>query len=423
MRSIEASERRSDDGLDEFEQKGSNAGRCHHTYSAVPSLTALLRVGGLTQSLADTVTYTYDNLDRLTAAVTTNTVDDRAWTLDAHGNWTQTDINNTIVSYGYNDADQLCWTITGTQPNSDCTAPAGATGYTYDTNGNHTTNTNGTVLDYNHADQTTSINTAGTEAEYDYADTDQSVPRTRTVGSSTTDYLFTLTGLAAERTGTATTTYIREPGGAPIGIVDNTGRTGWYLKDALGSVTAIIDNNGDETNRYRYTPYGQVTETNPAGTAFNNPIQYASGRTDPDTALTRFGTRWYQPEHGRWTQPDPTGQPNGPNRYLYVGSSPTNRIDPTGLFGISFGGCSILCVSVNYDSADGFGASFGAGPALGAGLSFSSSFGAENSGRTGSLDCGAGPYGGRLEGGNNGLAGAGSISLGSQLGCSANINF
>lgn len=42
-----------------------------------------------------------------------------------------------------------------------------------------------------------------------------------------------------------------------------------------------------------------------------------------------MGARYYQPELGRWTQPDPSGQEA--NAYLYVGGNPANFVDPSGL--------------------------------------------------------------------------------------------
>ena len=38
------------------------------------------------------------------------------------------------------------------------------------------------------------------------------------------------------------------------------------------------------------------------------------------------GARYYQPEPGRWTQPDPSGQEA--NAHLYVGGNPVNLVDP-----------------------------------------------------------------------------------------------
>jgi RHS repeat-associated protein len=66
----------------------------------------------------------------------------------------------------------------------------------------------------------------------------------------------------------------------------------------------------------------------------DNPWRYAAGYQDNNTGLIKFGTRYYDPTIGRWTQPDPIAgdisQPNTINRYAYVGSDPINGVDPTG---------------------------------------------------------------------------------------------
>jgi RHS repeat-associated protein len=41
--------------------------------------------------------------------------------------------------------------------------------------------------------------------------------------------------------------------------------------------------------------------------------------------------RWYLPQTGRYTTPDPLGLREGPNLFAYVGASPLTRIDPLGL--------------------------------------------------------------------------------------------
>jgi RHS repeat-associated protein len=48
----------------------------------------------------------------------------------------------------------------------------------------------------------------------------------------------------------------------------------------------------------------------------------------------KFGTRYYDPAVGRWTQQDPVagsiGDPRTVNRYVYVGDNPVNFVDPGG---------------------------------------------------------------------------------------------
>ena len=61
-------------------------------------------------------------------------------------------------------------------------------------------------------------------------------------------------------------------------------------------------------------------------------IGFAAGLYDPDTKLTRFGVRDYNPNIGRWVQRDPIKFQGGDtNLYAYVGNDPVNFIDPSGL--------------------------------------------------------------------------------------------
>jgi RHS repeat-associated protein len=77
-------------------------------------------------------------------------------------------------------------------------------------------------------------------------------------------------------------------------------------------------------NTYSYDPWGVTTTV---GTV-TNPYQYAGGYTDTQTGLTKFGTRYYNPILGRWTQVDPV--PDQP-AYAYAGDSPVVFTDSNGL--------------------------------------------------------------------------------------------
>jgi RHS repeat-associated protein len=60
-----------------------------------------------------------------------------------------------------------------------------------------------------------------------------------------------------------------------------------------------------------------------------NPWRYTGQYQDTTTGLYKIGARYYQPELGRWTQPDPSGLDQ--KAYLYVGGNPVNFNDPSGL--------------------------------------------------------------------------------------------
>jgi len=67
-----------------------------------------------------------------------------------------------------------------------------------------------------------------------------------------------------------------------------------------------------------------------------NPWRFAGGYFDSSTRLYKFGTRYYNPGFGRWSQQDPLrGQLNDPtslNRYVYVGDDPVNLTDLSGAY-------------------------------------------------------------------------------------------
>ncbi len=76
--------------------------------------------------------------------------------------------------------------------------------------------------------------------------------------------------------------------------------------------------------------YGNQTAT--SGTLLN-PWRYAGGYNDGN-GLTKFGTRYYDPTVGRWTQQDSVTagitNPAAANKYPYVGDSPVDFSDPSG---------------------------------------------------------------------------------------------
>ena len=67
-------------------------------------------------------------------------------------------------------------------------------------------------------------------------------------------------------------------------------------------------------------------------TLASNPFGFAGGIYDRHTGLTRFGSRDYDAQTGRWTAKDPILFAGGHlNVYAYTRNDPVNYIDPTGL--------------------------------------------------------------------------------------------
>ncbi|MFF0097204.1 RHS repeat-associated core domain-containing protein [Streptomyces canus] len=104
-----------------------------------------------------------------------------------------------------------------------------------------------------------------------------------------------------------------------------TGGKSYYYLTATGLVLGLVDDTGKRTHTYAYGPTGL-----PRGTtteAAPQPFRYSGAYLDP-TGLYKMGARYYDPQLGRFNQPDPSGQEK--NAYLYAGGDCINRTDPTG---------------------------------------------------------------------------------------------
>jgi RHS repeat-associated protein len=92
--------------------------------------------------------------------------------------------------------------------------------------------------------------------------------------------------------------------------------------------------------------------------------RYAGQYQDTSTGLYKMGARYYQPELGRWSQQDPSGQEA--NAYLYVGANPINFIDPSGLLSK----CAVGAIALTAVGAALTVASAGAGAPAAFGLQY-----------------------------------------------------
>ena len=107
----------------------------------------------------------------------------------------------------------------------------------------------------------------------------------------------------------------------------------YYDSDGLGSTRELTDQYGSVTSVYDYDPFGTPTAIGSAGTiATTDMTGYTGMRQDSATRLVQLGARLYEPQTGRFTQPDPLGYADGANLYAYAGKAPTWRTDRSELF-------------------------------------------------------------------------------------------
>jgi len=108
-----------------------------------------------------------------------------------------------------------------------------------------------------------------------------------------------------------------------------------YLTDALGSVTATVDQSASVVNTYRYKPSGELLAKTGTGSdpVFGWVGSQGYAQTGRKYAEAYVRARHYSSTSGRWTSKDPIGQGGGDlNYYRYVENMPTGKTDPSGMF-------------------------------------------------------------------------------------------
>ncbi len=108
----------------------------------------------------------------------------------------------------------------------------------------------------------------------------------------------------------------------------------WYYHgDHLGSSNIMTDRSGNLVDHYEYFAFGK-TKYDDTTCSFNVSNRYTGQILDEDTGLYYYNARYYDPELGRFVQPDSIvpspGDPQPLNRYSYVNNNPLKYIDPSG---------------------------------------------------------------------------------------------
>lgn len=246
-----------------------------------------------TQSTAPAVTYGYDSADNSTSANVTG---------------------GASKTRSYDDAHQLT-AMTTTTGGTPATA-----NYTYDANGNRTSDGTSTYT-YDQANRLT----ANLTTRYAYDGDGLRTKKTPLLGAE--PYTWDITAPIPEIIGDADTAYITGPDGLPLEQITSSGTVHYYHQDQLGSTRAITDQSGAVSATASYDPYGNATSQTGSLT---NPFGYAGQYTDSETGLQYLRARYYDPNTQNFLTRDPQA-PTTRAPYNYAGDTPTNNTDPTGL--------------------------------------------------------------------------------------------
>jgi RHS repeat-associated protein len=353
------------DGLDRTTAETTPQGSISYGYDAAGRRTSMT-VGSLTA-----VSYTYDNASRLTQiAQGTPTV---SFAYDSVNRRTSLTLpNGVVMSYGYDSSSELTGinyaagstalgnltysydlsgrrtSMGGTYAATNLPSTVSTTSYdaaneltgwgtatlTYDSNGNMTSDGTNSYV-WSARNELASMNSTGDTFQYDPFGRRV----TKTIVSSTTDYLFDGVNPVQELSGSSVSANLLTGLGVDERFTrtDSSG-TANFLTDAHGSTLALTNSSASAVASYTYDPFGNTTVTGSSASTY----EYI-GRESDGTGVYFYRARYYSPELGRFLSEDPIGNDGGINHYAYAGNDPILFVDPMGLSPASGRGTCIGC--------------------------------------------------------------------------------
>ena len=221
--------------------------------------------------------------------------------------------------------------------------------YTYDAGGNPTL-LRGVPLTWGEGRRLKKVSLSWGTVDFAYDSDGKRVKKIS--GNTETKYYYNgsiLSGLVrttAGSTGTTKTTvqFVYDAEGKPF-LLRLNGKTDYfYLYNGLGDVTGLVDRSNQVVVRYQYNSWGKVTstqDTSGVSLATLNPFRYRKYVYDPETGLYCLGSRYYDPEVGRFVNADDTDvifakpqELGSKNLYAYCDNNPVAREDYAGEFPI-----------------------------------------------------------------------------------------
>jgi RHS repeat-associated protein len=231
-------------------------------------------------------------------------------------------ISQTVITYTYDALDRL-------------TAADYSDGsffhYAYDAAGNRlgeTTQAESNVYTYDDANRLTGVTDGVSAVSYAYNGLGDRLQTS--AGGQTTRYTLDLvSGL----------TQVLEDGGYTYlygnGRIAQYGASGgeYFLGDALGSARQLVDASGAVRLTRSYQPYGELLASNGDGESMYG---FTGEATDALTGMVYLRARWYAPQDGRFITRDTwkgdLNEPMSLNAWNYVQANPINYFDPGGMW-------------------------------------------------------------------------------------------
>ena len=203
---------------------------------------------------------------------------------------------------------------------------------TYDAIGNPLSDGTWTYA-WQHGRQLASMSKSGSSITYGYNADGKRI--SKTVNGTTYNYAY-LGDQLTEMTWGSNKLHFTYDSIGPASVTYN-GNRYFYLKNAQGDVTGLVNASGTQVVSYTYDPWGapmSVSGSMSATLGAVNPLRYRGYVYDSETGLYYLSSRYYNPVWGRFINADSyasTGQGfTGDNMFAYCNDNPVNYNDSEG---------------------------------------------------------------------------------------------
>ena len=278
--------------------------------------------------------YRYDRYGRLISAEDYPGGYVWTYTYDDGGNITQrglTDYHNNknpnsiLATYTYGNAD---W--------PDLLTAFNGKSITYDAIGNPLSDGTWTYA-WQHGRQLASMSKSGSSITYGYNADGKRI--SKTVNGTTYNFSY-LGDQLTEMTWGSNKLHFTYDSTGPASVTYN-GNRYFYLKNAQGDVTGLVNASGTQVVSYTYDPWGAPMSTDgtmAATLGAANPLRYRGYVYDSETGLYYLSSRYYNPTWGRFVNADtadvlgasPDKANWDKNLFAYCDNDPINRQDDEG---------------------------------------------------------------------------------------------
>ena len=322
---------------------GSSSRSFDYTYDAAGNIQTVTTGGTNVPAAAASKAYTYDAQGQL--ATETDGSVSRAYAYDTVGNIRSVTTDGAVIkSFGYTNPSwpDLLTSVTANGTTKDVLYEGQSQTSDLPSSGNPITYYNGKdyTFTWTKGRQLASATVDGKQVSYAY---DMAgVRSSKQVGDTAYTYT-TLSGkVMRQQWDGKTLEFVYDDGNQPFAMIYKHGSETelyYYLVNAQGDVSAILDSGGKIAASYDYDAWGNCTVYDSSDAAIGdlNPLRYRGYYYDAETGFYYLQSRYYDPAICRFINADGlfTDGFIGANLFAYCANNPVNTVDPTGNFAIT----------------------------------------------------------------------------------------